>query len=62
MNKGKINYGKNQSDVFKNIYVLIGEETGSAADTFAAVMKSGNHAVLVGQIQQEKVWGYEQYI
>lgn len=49
VNKGKINYGKNQSDVFKNIYVLIGEETGSAADTFAAVMKSGNHAVLVGQ-------------
>lgn len=49
VNKGKINYGKNQSDVFKNIYVLIGEETGSAADTFAAIMKSGNHAVLVGQ-------------
>ena len=49
MDKKRIKYGKNQLDGFKNIYVLIGEATGSAADTFAAVMKSGKHGVLVGQ-------------
>jgi len=31
------------------MYVLICEATGSAADTFAAIMKNGNHAILVGQ-------------
>lgn len=46
---GKIKYGSNKASKIKNMYVLIDQRTGSAADTFAAIMKAGKYAILVGQ-------------
>lgn len=45
----RIKYGSNKANTLKKIFVLIDEGTGSAADTFAAIMKRGKHAILVGQ-------------
>lgn len=52
VNKLRIIYGKSQETTannFKKFFILINDETGSAADTFAAIMKDGGHAILVGQ-------------
>jgi len=42
-------YGSNKVNTLKKMFVLIDEGTCSAADTFAAIMKTGKHAILVGQ-------------
>ncbi|MDD4295671.1 MAG: S41 family peptidase [Ruminiclostridium sp.] len=42
-------YGSNKANTLKKMFVLIDEGTCSAADTFAAIMKTGEHAILVGQ-------------
>lgn len=46
---GKIKYGSNKVNTLKKMFVIIDEGTGSAADTFAAIMKTGNHAIIVGE-------------
>jgi len=45
----RFKYGSDKVNTQKKMFVLIDGQSCSAADTFAAIMKKGKHAILVGQ-------------